>query len=362
MSLRNKIKNFVGVHNIQKVRNIKVKIDLVFARAAVLTRFSSVLYYAFYSNAFSRECQAVLEGKIGYFRNLKNKSPEYLLRRNIHRIEKGLTMQPRKAVFALDYIGETVDAYQLYTESKPSPTEYEFKWFSDVLNEYFSNVEKDKYLKTAEEIFKTSFYTLDSNKEVNPLKRIPYKRKLADVPVQYENMLQLAKRRRSVRWFLDKEVPRDQIDNAIAVANLSPSACNRQPFEFRIFDDKELVQKIASASIGTTGFKANIPVISVIVGKLDAYFSERDRHVIYIDGSLASMSFMFALETLGLSSCPINWPDIESKEKELANILGLSKFERPIMLVALGYPDPNGLVPFSEKKSMNKIRNYNKTK
>jgi nitroreductase len=363
MSLRNKIKGMVGVHNIEKIRDVKTNIDIAVSRLAVNFRFTSVLYYAFYSRAFGRECKAVLEGKIGYFKNIKNKSPEYLLRRNIHRIEKGLTMQPRKPIFALDYIGETVDAYCSYSELQPSCTEKDYKWYSDVLSEYFDTVEKNTYLQKNQQKFKA--FSMEGSEEcvsVATVKSVPFKRDLSEVPVAYENMLQLAKRRRSVRWFLDKEVARENIDKAVAVANLSPSACNRQPFEFRVFDDRQLVQKIAATSIGTTGFISNIPVIAVVIGKLDAYFSERDRHVIYIDGSLASMSFMFALETLGLSSCPINWPDIEKNEKALANILGLKPFERPIMLIALGHPDSEALVPFSEKKSLDKVRSYNKVK
>jgi nitroreductase len=70
----------------------------------------------------------------------------------------------------------------------------------------------------------------------------------------------------------------------------------------------------------------------------------------YIDASLAAMQFMLALETLGLASCPINWPDVESLEQQMAVALDLPWHLRPVMLIALGYPDPTGGVPFSAKK------------
>lgn len=89
----------------------------------------------------------------------------------------------------------------------------------------------------------------------------------------------------------------------------------------------------------------------VVVGDLSAYPYERDRHLIYVDASLASMQLMLALETLGLSSCPINWPDIEVMERGMAEVLDLSFHERPIMLISVGYPDPTGNIPFSQKKS-----------
>jgi len=59
---------------------------------------------------------------------------------------------------------------------------------------------------------------------------------------------------------------------------------------------------------------------------------------------------MLALETLGLSSCPINWPDIESRERKIAKRLGLGAHERVVMLIATGYAMAEGGVPFSQKK------------
>jgi nitroreductase len=111
--------------------------------------------------------------------------------------------------------------------------------------------------------------------------------------------------------------------------------------------------------MGTRGYAENIPVFVVIVGDLSAFFSERDRHLIYTDGCLAAMSFVFALETLGLSSCCINWPDIAEREAAMAEFLRLRPHERPIMCVAVGYPDRQGMVPFSQKKSLNQLRRYN---
>ena len=73
------------------------------------------------------------------------------------------------------------------------------------------------------------------------------------------------------------------------------------------------------------------------------------------------MSFMLALETLGLSSSVINWPDFEPVEMKMKKTLKLKIDERPVMLIAVGYPDPEGKVAFSQRKSLNSIRNYNQT-
>jgi nitroreductase len=88
----------------------------------------------------------------------------------------------------------------------------------------------------------------------------------------------------------------------------------------------------------------------VVVADLSAYPFEKDRHIIYIDSALASMQFILAVETQGLNSCAINWPDVERHEREMSERLGLEPYQRPVMLIAVGYADEKGLVPFSEKR------------
>src|SRR5690606_32285683 len=190
-------------------------------------------------------------------------------------------------------------------------------------------------------------------------RRIPYRRLDGRPEISIDDLAALAKRRRSVRWFEPRPVPRAMIDRALEVALQSPSACNRQPFVFHVFDEPTLVQQVCEIPMGTKGYRHNIPAIAVIVGRQRAYFSERDRHLIYIDGSLAAMGFMYALEVQGLSSCPINWPDIEEKEQQMADLIGLGPDERPVMLVAIGYPDLEGLVAYSQKKPLDEARTFN---
>jgi nitroreductase len=110
--------------------------------------------------------------------------------------------------------------------------------------------------------------------------------------------------------------------------------------------------------MGTAGYSHQIPALVVIIGDLSAFEHERDRHVPYIDSSLATMQLMLALETLGLASCPINWPDIEPLEQRMAKRLALKPFERPIMLLALGYPDPEGGIAHSAKKTPAQIQRH----
>jgi len=352
-SFRNFIINIIPLEIKYYLKKLKVLYMKFKFRVFSSSKILSSIYY-FFSNSFNREFQGVLYGKYKYFTGEYGK--EVLLRRNIHRLEKGLIMRPRRKVFARSYILETVKAYKSLLIRYQDESNYsgEIQWTHDVLEEYFSVVGEDMAINKARKIYQSINNDVIPNRDYKP-----YRRLITDNHVGYEDFLGLSKQRRAVRWYEDKKVPRELIDKAITVAALSPSACNRQPFEFKIFDEPELIEKVASVPMGTSGFSHQFPMIVVLVGKLDAYFDERDRHVIYIDASLAAMSFMYALETLGLSSCPINWPDIKKRENLLSNLLQLEPSDRAIIFISVGYPDNKALIPFSHKKSLDKIRSYN---
>jgi nitroreductase len=313
--------------------------------------------YGLASDAFTREHNAVFAGRERYQQLVTKGGQRYLLRRNTHMLEKGLIMKPRREVFALDYIGVTVDCYNsLVGETDIDAAE--LQWAHDVLAQYFEVTADHPTIEAARSRFEQGVMGTDERSTSPGLS--PYARDLnAPLTVSYDNLLKLAQHRRSVRWFSDQKVDRALLDKAMTIAGLSPSACNRQPFEFRIFDDPELVQEVAKIPMGTRGYVHNIPVFIVIVGDLSAFFSERDRHLIYTDGCLAAMSFLFALETLGVSTCCVNWPDIKEFEEAMAQRLSLRPDQRPVMCIAAGYPDPDGMVPFSQKKSLRELRRYN---
>ena len=353
---------------IKKARMLKYKISQHIKSSVLIpvcrkNRFLSDLYYCFFSNEFSREHQKVLNGRYSHYLSLKSKKPnEFHLRRETHRLEKGLIMKERRSVFATDYINDIVNNYKILSEAywelgNEIDTDL-LVWSGAVLSKYFASVGDHPQIKKARETFSSVKPYKDPI--LNPDVLVPFFRKDREYhSVSYDNLYKLALQRRSVRWYINKAVPRDLIEKAVNVATLSPTACNRQPFEFRIFDAEDLKNTVGSIPMGIKGFYEEIPVFVVLVGKLSAYISERDRHVIYIDGGLTSMSFMYALETLGLSSVPINWPDIEALERKMESLLNLKDDERPLMLMGVGYADPDQKIPYSQKKSPKYLIKYN---
>lgn len=337
------------LHNINRYRT---KADKALMQLAAKHKALSFLYYLFFNRTFMREQYAVLQGRVEYWRALHSgEANSAMLRRNIHRLEKGMIMRPRKPVFAEGYISETVERFIVCT-FRAQLSHEEAQWAKQVLTHYFAIVSSTPIIQAARERF-TQQANMDDRAE---LTAVPYTRHtLPRSDVSYEQFKQLCEQRRSVRWFTNKPVDRALVEQAVAAARQAPSACNRQPFSFHLANQPELARTLGNIAMGTAGFAHNFQCLMVVVGDLSAYPYERDRHVIYIDASLASMQFMLALETLGLSSCVINWPDVEHYEKQMEAALGLTAYQRPIMLIAIGHADDDGMIPFSQKKSAKEL-------
>lgn len=321
-------------------------LGLIFVNTFKSNGVLASFYYSIFSKEFQREHKSVLAGKDAYFKSLDDiNHSSALLRRSIHRIEKGLIMKPRKKVFAEDYIKEVIDVYVKAQKAKNFDPQ-ELKWASDVLEMYFSVVGDTDTVLLARQKFVNNIV------EINKAKYIPYSyNSLAEHKVSYEQLTKLFKKRRAVRWYKDQTVSEDLIVKAVNVAALAPSACNRQPFRFYISSNKQKAVEIAKCAGGTSGWAEGIPCTIAIIGDLSMYPKEKDRHLIYIDSSLAAMQLMLAFETLGLATCAINWPDVKEAENKLKKIVNLRSYERPIMLISVGYPDEQGGIPYSQKKS-----------
>ncbi|MGL4257214.1 MAG: nitroreductase family protein [Microbacterium sp.] len=354
-TLKRIAKDLLAITWIRRVYEFVNRVVLeTFGSSRILTHF----WYFVSFITFNREQAAVLRGRRDYYRNKhRDRLSHVELRRNVHRLEKGLIMRPRRDVFARDYITETIEFYEeAVTQCRVAPEtmeQSEMEWAHDVLSEYFRVVVgSDATIEAARARF------LAAEHAGEPTGKIPYVKKQLS-QLEYGEFEDLVMQRRSVRWFEETPVPRDLVDKALLLARQAPTACNRLPYEFRIFDEPDQVRTVSSIPFGTAGYGHNIPSIVVVVGKLESYFSPRDRHAVYVDSSLAAMQFMLALETLGLSSSVINWPDFEPLERKMQKTLGLSLTDRVVMLIAVGYAHPEGMVPYSQKKELDTFRRYN---
>ncbi len=325
------------------------------ARIAARSGFLASCYFAFCSRRFDDEHRAVLSGRVrNRDASTQLDGSNARLRRNVHRLEKGLVMRPRRDVFGTGFIVDTVALF-VDMASSGLADEEEMRWCRDVLERYFDAVVDEPSIVQARRMFEAAPALTDGAPESAP--RAPYASAARPVSgVAFDDLRTLYQRRRSVRWFEDRPVDDRLLDRAIEAAALAPTACNRIPYRFYVANDRAVAARLAGFAMGTTGFAENIPCLIAVVGDLSCYPEERDRHLVYIDGSLALMQLELAIETLGLSSCTINWPDVGAIDRRFRDAVALLPCERIVCLLAVGHADPEGGVPYSSKKGTRQLR------
>lgn len=139
--------------------------------------------------------------------------------------------------------------------------------------------------------------------------------------------------RKSVRAFLDKEVPDETLNRVLEAARLAPSASNRQEWRFIIVRDAGMREKLAEAARGQQ-FVAQAPTVLACCAETDGHVMTCGQLCYPIDVAIAIDHITLAAAAEGLGTCWIGAFD-ESKVKEL---LGIPPETRVVELLPLGYP------------------------
>jgi nitroreductase len=151
-----------------------------------------------------------------------------------------------------------------------------------------------------------------------------------------------ASTRHSCRNFeSEKTVSEETIKNIVQMSIRTPSVCNRQHWHVHFFTGKKKME-ILSMQNGNAGFSENIPYLAVVTSDLRSFYTEHERHQPFIDGGLFSMSLMYSMHSHGLGSCPLNWCNSYTIDHDFHKLNYINSSETVIMLIAFGYPNPNG--------------------
>lgn len=312
----------------------------------------AVYFYYIFDSHFLADCASFVAGASHYAqRGELREVNTSMLRRNIHRIEKGLCFAVVRPSFATSYILETVNQFELLAVCPTLKRRSEYSWAADVLSKYFSCTTSihPQYL-TARQKF--SLLDLSSDRKILELPLV-YENKMSQNHLS--NLMQLLRNRKSVRRYTDEVVPDEVIEYALQAAVLAPTSCNRQPFRYYILSDKAKAQEAASISVGTAGWIDDISGLAVVVGNKSYFHNAVNRHSIYIDSTLSVMPFVLSLEAQGYSTCLINWADDSSRRRRMQELLMLKTHQRVILSIAFGRALPSAKVPFSKRKNNQEI-------
>ena len=183
-------------------------------------------------------------------------------------------------------------------------------------------------------------------------------------------------RRRTVRDFSDRPVPRDIIETALKVAGTAPSGANLQPWHFVVVSGAEAKSKIRVAAeieerefyehrasaewlealepLGTDSDKPFLETAPYLIavflqkyGRLDD--GRKVKHYYPTESTgIATGLLIAALHRAGLATLT----HTPSPMKFLNEILGRPTSERPFLLLVVGYPADDARVPDINRKPL----------
>ena len=190
------------------------------------------------------------------------------------------------------------------------------------------------------------------------------------------------KKRRTVREFSDKPVPKEVIDNCILAAGTAPSGANLQPWHFVVVSDPKIKKQIrkaaeeeekefynkrapkewldALAPLGTDEHKPfleNAPfLIAIFTKSFDVLPDGRKVKQYYSQESvgIACGLLITAVHNAGL----VSLTHTPSPMSFLNKILERPNNERPFLLLVVGHPKDGTEVPDIKKKPLNEIATY----
>lgn len=151
-------------------------------------------------------------------------------------------------------------------------------------------------------------------------------------------MLEVLRKRRSIRKYLETPLKREQIEGLEEIVLRSPSAHNDKSWEFIFVEDRALLKELAGVRAGSSAFLSGATLGIVFLG------NEEVKDVWVEDASVAAMSAQLAAEAMGIGSC---WVQIRNRDHDVPGVtaedfvrklLGIPAPFRVLAIVGFGYP------------------------
>ena len=143
-------------------------------------------------------------------------------------------------------------------------------------------------------------------------------------------------KRRSIRKFTDEIVSDEMIEELLHAGMSGPSACNRQPWEFFVVTNEELLVKMRRTS-RFTNMEAKLAI--VVCGNLDKALPDSMKDYWIHDCSAATQNILLRATDLGLGAVWCGVYPQERAAERLKEFLGLEDNLIPLSQIWIGHPD-----------------------
>ena len=267
-----------------------------------------------------------------------------------HGIEKGLSLENTRLGFGLTKIIHLSELVSQYIDSYN--TDYVTEMAIASIKSYIEfHKDSDCDISSVKKKFETlcSF----SNNSIQAGTTAITKSELHE-NAKINNFESFCKYRYSVRQFSDQKVNSDDIAKAVDIAKKTPSACNRQSSNVYAFFEPENIDNILKIGGGAVGFE-NMPAILIVTSNLTSFISSGERYQCWIDGGMYAMSLIYALHSLGLVTCCMNWSKEKAIDIKMHNSFSIPSSENIIVLIGVGHPKEKFAVATSPRKPLKDV-------
>ncbi len=204
------------------------------------------------------------------------------------------------------------------------------------------------------------------------MKRLDFKVRTPEESLQRaREFLKVMEKRRSVRQYSSRSIPEGVLETCIQTASQAPSGANKQPWTFALITNDKIKSQIREAAeeeerafyggraprrwlddlapFGTNEKKEFLEIApALIVVFAQRYGDDESERHYYVNESVGlAVGFLLAsLHNAGFATLT----HTPSPMKFLTKILGRPSNERPYLLIPVGYPADDCMVPDIERK------------
>ena len=152
--------------------------------------------------------------------------------------------------------------------------------------------------------------------------------------------LEAIQKRRTVRKYTGEPIAREDLEKIVDAGRLAATGNNRQPWDFVVVTDREMVERLKVAS---TWMEKAGAIIAVAMDASSRWWVE--------DGAAAVENMLIASTALGYGACWLEGYTLPLEE-EFKALLNVPKDKRLLTLVPIGVPAES---PTAEKKLLEEV-------
>ena len=275
---------------------------------------------------------------------------EYVLLRRNHIIEKGLSIRCPKNGFGKEKVKALLLDLLKYRALYGNPNNF-LNYPVATIKEYISYTKANgNSIAEIESLFQQLNDRISCDVKKTPIAGVVVKTKKQIEEEKRESFNGFLSSRHSIRYFTKDKPSNEKINDALYLAQKTPSACNRQGWKVHFFEN-EKCSELLKWQGGSKGFEHE-PTIAFLVTANERAFLKHEPFQAYVDGGMYSMSLLLALHEVGLGAIPLSCGFHHRKLSPLFKKFNIPKNEIPVEIIAAGEMEESFKIAASSRKDI----------